>query len=154
MLETEADPVHLKKEGKQKLPDGDPPVTLEDILDSKEWYPVFYTFIKDCLEENADSEFNAKLMKACITIFDKDILEADKEGWTLLLVNMNKECKEALDGIVQDFPKHVQVNQRLQTLSASRREETGHFNCECHKALNNARNIIKAQETENLQEKW
>ena len=133
-----------EKREQQRLPSGDPPTILEDILSSEDWYPVFFEFLKECVIE--DEQASAKLLKACKSTFEKHIFESDnKQGLKVLLGNISFLCRESVDSVVADFPKYVQVHRRLQAVAESRREERGHYDCDCHRALAQARNVIQTQ---------
>ena len=99
------------------LPSGDPPSSLETILDSEDWHHVFMAYIKQCLVK--DGQLSSQLLASCVTKFNADIFTKGK--WMVILENMTGECKADVDAIVQDFPKYVQINQRLQQLTESRK---------------------------------
>ena len=99
------------------LPSGDPPSSLETILDSEDWHQVFMAYIKQCLVK--DEQLSSQLLPSCVTKFNADIFKKGK--WMVILENMTGECKADVDAIVQDFPKYVQINQRLQQLTESRK---------------------------------
>ena len=127
----------------QSLPAGQPPSSLNDILDHDAWYPVFFCYLAVCMEE--DSQSCARFLTACNTTWSENVFKVDNmDGFKVLLQNVSEEFKAGLEDIVHDFPKYVLVKRRLQEVAQSRRHEIIGFESESN---NDATAVMGAHES-------
>ena len=131
-----------EQEGDLPIPDGDPPATLEDILNCRDWLVVFFDYIRKCSRE--DSPSSGQGPETCSNIFANYLFKTDNmESFKLSLTDMNNDLQEVLTGIVEDFLQYIIKKRRVEP----RRD--CHVDCDCHRALAKARQIIQAHENKN-----
>ena len=91
-------------------PLGDPPSTLETLLLSDDWCPVFRTFLQDSELKNGQerSEQSKKLLRAARIVFCDDAShEEGGGGFKETLAKISEEGKEGLEIVFQDFIKQI-----------------------------------------------
>ena len=93
--------------GPTELPVGEPPKTLDSLLLSEDWYPVFLNFLRDgyqMAEDEEQAQAGLKLLRACQKMYPEDPKHSGtKEKRKEILKNIKKDCKDGLNNLVQDF---------------------------------------------------
>ena len=89
----------------------DPPSTLETLLLSEEWSPIFLNFLQNNrkLEEQSEqTEPSKNLLKAARIVFSDDASqEKGRSGFKEILAKLSDECKLGIDIIFYEFLKYV-----------------------------------------------
>ena len=93
--------------GQELWPCGDPPSTLETLLLSDDWYPVFLTFLQDTELEvgQENSEQMKKLLRAARIVCSDGVSQEKGKG---CFKEILADCQEDSQVVLHNFLKYVE----------------------------------------------